>query len=707
MLRIANEILDFNDDVEMERVARVFDTIDVTSGDYSYKFNVHITSKNTRLLSYPLPDVSSKKVYKKIGCDLMDDDGDVLYVGFIRVENVNVKQKQYECSFFSGNTNWMSQLTGQVKDAGFDDYDIDINEANIVSSWNKNDGVVFRLFDSGNLITRSHNRTVPEDWSPMIYVKTIFQRIFNSHSIKIQGELLNDWAFNSMLVCSNTHNENEIDKRTSYVAQTAQYTTGTSPELFRFNDDTTYPYFNSPNVNFDLASYSYTADVKSILKLELHLEYNLFSHIYILINGVRFASVGSAGTGFFDGIKYVPVDVGDVVQLQIHPDVGVFIVKFATLRISPFFIYSVNGSDIVPKWTQQQFITDILALFNVVSDYDPYSKTVTFNLFDKISSKKSLTLPNTIQVDKIDYVDFIGKYAQNNYFGYQSDDSEEIKQYNVENFLSYGKGNIISSNDFIQKEISVVDSEFTSPISYINRPLGNLSLERTHIFEAADADVLSISGVSDNSGTARFSVGEDILIIGNVVKIEMDSTDTYNGEWVVTGIGSGYFDVGTIPYNGGDTGKATLQITKTTSNDNVYIFLDTGAQSYIDFTTLSSLYIGNNAYTQIGYSYFNLLNINKPINSKFKQSLAFGASSNILNYQRTLLDSFWKSFKRILNDPVKPTLIAYIPKKLFKDMTPLIPVEIKTEETVNQYYINRITSYKNSYTQSTVELIKL
>jgi hypothetical protein len=715
ILRSNNRILDFNDDIEMERICKLFEKIDSTNGDFSYKFEIPFTKQNDEILTFPFADVSSKRVYKNIDCELMDNDGDVLYNGFLRVERVDFDKRLYECSFFSGNLNWISKLTGQVSDADFSAYAVQINETNIVNSWTQKSGVVFRLFDSGNLITRSHDKTVIEDWAPMMFVKEIFFKIFNSHSIKIQGDILNDWAFNNMLVCANTHDQDEVDNRTSFVAKNTTQTVTSDNTIITFQDDSTYPYYNSPNNNWNLVGNSYIADSKTILRIEAELTYNTAAaHIAILKNGVVvIPNVGSSSTGTASFIRYISVVAGDVVQLEVLDTFGITQLFTFTLKISPAFLYDVLGKNVVPKWTQQQFVTNVLSLFNVVSDYDNYSKTITFNLFEKLSSRESRQLPVTIQSETTDYVEFISNYGKNNYFGYNSGSDENLKQYNVTHFIRYGQGNIPVDNDFLQLSAEVVKSDFTSPISYINKQLGSLSLERTNIFESQSTDTQNVN-VTNNAGTARFNVPLDTYLAGFVVKIEMDSISQYNGEWVISTVGSGYFEVSDIKYVADDDGKATLLITKTTSSDNVYIFLDAGARNYIDIGAFSSVYIGANTHTQPGYCYFSLLYIGKPVNALFNQSLSFGidnktsaAASLNQNYQRSLLDTYWPSFKRILNDPAKMYMKGFLSKKTFKDIGPLNPVTLQTEESANQYYVNRITSYKNSYSECTLELIKL
>lgn len=716
MLSVENILLDFNEDIEMERICRLFEKLDAAAGDFSYQFQIPFTSNNAKALTIPFTDVSSKKVYKNINADLMDNDGEILYRGFIRVEDIDYDNRFYKCSFFSGNSNWISKLTGQVSDADFSQYDVDIKLANIQASWSNTSGVIFPFFDSGNLVSRSNQRTVEEDWSPCIFAKDVIRKIFNSHSIKLQGELLDDWTYNNLLICANTHNETEVEDRTIFANKTAiQNLPSTTLTLIKFEDVTHYPYYNSPKVNYSTVDYSYTADIKCKLKIDLHFEivFGIYTFQLVLYkNGANVFATdninNSKGT-IRDFTLYVDVVPGDKIQIYGFENITGGLVQLVngTLKVSPVFIYGVLGNNIVPKWSQQQFVTNILSLFNVVTDFDQYSKTLTINLFDKLSSKKSNKLPDTLRVTNSDYVEFIDNYGVNNNFVYQESSDDEVKKYNVGNFIKYGGGTIKVDNQFLKPSVDFLESDFTSPTSYLNRQFGNISLERTTIFTYENGDSPSITSVSNNSGIARFNVDSDVITVGQIAKIEMDNIHYYDGEWVVTSVGSGYFEVSEVVYLGNDTGKATIQVVKTTSDDNVYIFLNTGLRTYIDISTYNNIYIGSTSVSSVGYSYFNLLDIKKQINTIFTQGLSFGKINNTLSYQRTLLDTFWNSLKRILNDPAKVYMAGTMSKEEFKSITPLEPVEIETEETSNKYYVNKITSYKNSYTECVLELIKL
>jgi hypothetical protein len=72
-----------------------------------------------------------------------------------------------------------------------------------------------------------------------------------------------------------------------------------------------------------------------------------------------------------------------------------------------------------------------------------------------------------------------------------------------------------------------------------------------------------------------------------------------------------------------------------------------------------------------------------------------------------MIDNYWGVVSNILNDPVKLICVGYIPEKIYRDLTPLSPVYLKTQDTVNLYYINRISGYKGGSKPCEVELIKL
>src|SRR5690349_10235367 len=116
LIKVGDDYLTFNDDIEIERISKIFEEIDSTWGDFSYSFDIAYTAHNMEKLGNPSPDVSDKTIYKNVYADVCDNDGAVLHKGQIRVEKINKRTRKITCSFYSGNYNWMALLTGKVND---------------------------------------------------------------------------------------------------------------------------------------------------------------------------------------------------------------------------------------------------------------------------------------------------------------------------------------------------------------------------------------------------------------------------------------------------------------------------------------------------------------------------------------------------------------------------------------------------------------
>jgi len=117
--------------------------------------------------------------------------------------------------------------------------------------------------------------------------------------------------------------------------------------------------------------------------------------------------------------------------------------------------------------------------------------------------------------------------------------------------------------------------------------------------------------------------------------------------------------------------------------------------------------LDDSSLTDLYCDYFNLLKTGAPIEDTQKQGLSFGQVTNPSSFQRNIIQTYWNQFSLIANDPEKLFLKIEIPKHTFLGLTPLRPIRVRTLETDNLYYLNRVSGYKNSYTPCTLELIKL
>jgi hypothetical protein len=197
------------------------------------------------------------------------------------------------------------------------------------------------------------------------------------------------------------------------------------------------------------------------------------------------------------------------------------------------------------------------------------------------------------------------------------------------------------------------------------------------------------------------------------VRIKESSNPIYNGDWVVTStpFSGGDITLNGVPFNTTATGTAVKLNYKYSSSEDVFIFINVPNYAASKFSG-TQIVLNSESYYPLGISnialaYFDLINLGRQVNTDFIYSLSFGGIDDPLHYQTTMIDSYFRLFSRMLNDPVKLISTATLPYDVYNRIDFLSPVTIKTLETSNLYYLNRITGFKESYYDSTLELIKL
>jgi hypothetical protein len=710
ILRTADGYFDFNEDVEVNRQALLFEALNETRGDFSYQSSMPKTSNNLSLLGMPFVDVANKRIYRRIEVDLLSNSGEVLYTGFLKVEDIN---DVINFRFFSGNSNWLSLLTGNMTELELSDYDREQTRSEIVDSWSDSEGIVFPLIDNGALISRSYISTVRQDFLGCFYLHTLFKEVFNQSGLKITGELLNDPLFNSMVLSCNTRSKVDVDNNSIFVGKNDNQVIPIGSVLTWVNFNVlTDPYSVGSAVTFSSDTYYYAAS-EMYVDLDVHWEasHNITGSLLLNGSGPVEKAPGVNASGYGDNVtisvENYHLQAGDYIGLRVFNDQGTTAtITKATFRVKPTYVFKAFGSSTVPLWTKLKFVSNVLALFNAITDYDPFSKTVTINLFNKIKSKTPVDLSQYINFDNVNFSDFVSNYGKSTTLSYKESDEEDLSEYNISSFIKYGAGVIAVNNDFIQESAPLLDSDFSAPLSYINSVL-DCSLEKISFVELEDSDEVTITGVTDSAGVPRFAIDNDYFLDGDLVRIEADEF-SYNGIYQVVTVGSGYIEVRGLTFNVNSGGKITKVVHNLTTDQNVYLFVNVPSYDVEDFSqSQTGLYLDDVFYTSAGLAFFSLINNDTQINTDYKQSLSLGAINDPQFYQRTLLQTYWRLVDNVLNDPVKLHYIAYLPVVVYKQLSPLSPVFLLTKETQGLYYCNRITGYKGSDKPCELELIKL
>ena len=729
MIKLPSGYLDFNGDIEVEKQIKLFEELSTTDGDYSYSFTVERTANNIRLLENPFPDNITKRVYEKQDCEILSDEGEQIYFGALRVERVT---DVFELSFFAGNNNWFGLLSSPISDAGFSDLDTDQTISNILVHMGFDEGIVFTLVDNGALVTRGYRQVKVEDYVAGIYVHTVFKRIFQHHSIKLEGDLFNEPLYWKLITQRNGKSQAELDASASYVEQSVTVARpGENIEYpVVFQNDSVYPYYDGENNPFDLATNSWTAPLRMLIDIEMSFtpqivdaSYN--QRIYIYINGVfTFVDVGLDAGGLYNSAtpgsqdsftlkRSFVVEQGDVLTWTTEWQQSLGSTQNDVLRgwvkITPKYIYYVFGNSVVPNWSQQQYVSNIFKIFNVLPSYNAFTKTLTCNIFDKLRDKEPIDLSPYISATEVDYIEFISNYSKINKLSYKQVDFDNLKDYNIQNFFPYGTGAITADNDFLDDEDDMIESDFSNPQSYYN-PVFDMSMERLNLITIQAEGTANLTAVNDASGVGRFVVDKDLFLPDDLVRIESNDP-FYNKDWVVDTVTSetspgaedGYITLVGLPFDLNATGTVTKMVHKYNEVDDVYLLVNIPFYLVTNFSGFTTIFLESFARTEMSTAFFNLLQTGRQINSDYGQSLSFGVIENPFFYQRTLMQTYWGLTQRIFNDPVKLLSDVYLPHLVFKRIDFQRPVTYTTLETSNRYYVNRVTGYGHAQ----MELIKI
>jgi hypothetical protein len=720
MLKIGSEYLDFNGGVELEKKNKLFEDIASVDGDVSFEFFVDDNSHNARLLSYPVPDSISKVVYHRINAELQDDSGVTLHSGFIRIER-RVSRETLALSFFSGNSNWFGLISGHLSELDFSAYDVDQTQANIISSWSQTSGIVFPFLDNGGLVTRSAPEVKVEDFVGGFYVHTIFRKIFTSAGIKLQGELLDDWRYRNLVCISTSRDQSEIDARSMYAHKTENQVIALATLTdVTYDDDFTDPYFDGSNNSFNLATGEYTADVKMSLQIDSTLSYHttgitlgLFAQRF-LVNGVSVKSkVIGTTANVVNTNSYsttLNLEAGDVLKVEVFEDNGegdAGTVLGGSLKITPLYIYRTLGQSAVPNWTQQEFVSNIMRIFNVLPSFEPKQGILTLNLFEKLKIKEPIDISSYVSDVQTDYTDFISDYAKRSILSYNEVEFEDLKLYNKGKIFKYGQGSIEVDNDFLGAEADILESDFSNPVDYVNAVF-DASIGKTNLIELEEGEEVTFDDVADNgAGLAAFHISNEIFQVGDLVRIYDSTNVSYNGDYIVDQIPTGHVVFNTLAFDTAADGKIVKLNYKYSSDENVFLFINIPNYTVTKFAGGPIVWDDDTTIPSTALAYFDMINTGREVNLEFIYSLSFGGVEDPLRYMVDMVDSYFHLFSRVLNDPVKLNCTCAMPANVYRSIDFLRPLMVKTLETSNIYYGNKMSGYQSSYENFLFELVKL
>lgn len=711
-------------DVEMERQAKLFDSVADTAGDFSYTFEFDNNSENRRKLNIVSPvDGFDKSIYRINDVKLCDNTGSVVYTGYLQLQTLG---DTFEASFFSGNNNWFAMMSGDIVDLDMSEFELEITQTNIEDSWDNTEGIIFPWINTGAMNNRSSTFIKIDDFQPFIYVKNVVEKCFTQSGLKLAGGILSDWRYDHLITSTNTESlSNKINERIVKVSKEVDQALTGSFAAIQFEIEDSVGDLGL----WDNTTYRYTADVRMQVSATVQFNFSLAGagaiNFRMVKNGVAVDStdwyVASAGsvTDFPSAVINLPkissnkiiLEVGDYIEFQAK-ETGSGTITSGSLTITPIRLLRAYPTWILPDISQVDFVTNVFKLFNTVIDFDPFTKTVTVDLFKNVVRHDEIDLslyvdPNTV---KIDYQEIISDYAKINSINYDDSDTSLIKKYNSGRSYKYGSGQIDSGNEFVQNYQEIFKSIFVATAESINNPFG-FSMPEIEFNELEFGQEYT-ANVTLSAGDAKFTVTEDFFPVAlEIIEVFSSSDSTYIGQWMIgNAISDTEFVLADLDYlsNASVIIRRASIVSKNTGEQVLLLAVPNIALGSLTPNNLDdqTLFEASVITDNIAYAYFYKPQINATIDA-YELSLSFGDNDIPLAYQRTMIDDYWQDFAGILQDPVKVFVDANLPKPVFDSITFKNPLRVKTDKFNTRFFPNRLTGYKDSIQPMTAELIKL
>jgi len=234
---ITNQKLDLYDDETYNLTFQIQTSISDKGSSYSKTIRIPGTSNNNVIFNnlmdigrYIDPDtIGDNKVIfinKKIRAGIYSDSVELL-IGYLEVEKVINKNKyieEYECVFYSNIRSIADAIGEKVcvgnidsnDDLDFSNYNHKHNFANMQATWNTSSsgytqakGIFYPVIDYANISTGNVYRL--ENFKPCLYVKEIWDRIFQDAGFTYTSSFLNSTRFKSLVIpVSNTLEESKL-----------------------------------------------------------------------------------------------------------------------------------------------------------------------------------------------------------------------------------------------------------------------------------------------------------------------------------------------------------------------------------------------------------------------------------------------------------------------------------------------------------------
>jgi hypothetical protein len=166
------------------------------------------------------------------------------------------------------------------------------------------------------------------------------------------------------------------------------------------------------------------------------------------------------------------------------------------------------------------------------------------------------------------------------------------------------------------------------------------------------------------------------------------------------------FELSGLNFTVSGTGTVVLNKINNINDDCTYLLLNLSNAALTSFSSNTTLYFEAASQSNFAYAYFDKPTIGLSIDD-VRQVLSF-QKINQPNFAGIgLIESYFREFKRVLEDPVMLLPVMFLPYAEFISFNFSEPVYLNTKDYNGLFYVNKITGYKGSHMPCEVELIKL
>jgi len=701
-------------------------------GDTSINFSLDNNSVNRKILGYNGPMMinqiaATKQAFNRV------KDGNIIDRGFIVIQE---DTDTLNCYYISGNSDWIQGLDIYITDLDYTgvtssrNYTVKMNDTYVNASTGQTYGIVFPLVDWWSNYERGlsvYNSTSimysgkfsapgtvggvapssPEfyskpvfDFYPCFYLSTILDEISCQTDIKINGTLLQDGLYKSLII---TPTNGLIGKPNRFGPIKL---TGQNQVIASIPSN--YTSFTEVNDNNNLVSSGiFTSDrvctVKSTITVNSFTSTPTFS---IKKNGSNVYGP-TLLTSAFTYISYVDVLKGDTLTIVIDSATTTVNLNW-TIEEQSFVSYDnyLSPSDFLPKIKCVDLIKCLISTFGCVSSFDNNSKTLTLNIIGKYKLEDAEDWSNY-------YISHVNNYTSNtathNYVNLkQLSFDNKITTYNNVNNTPFGSLDVVTNNNLIDKNIAI-NLPFAS--LFFDKEIDNSYQARVPLVELTDNQRVAFTSITDSGAGYRLfdtSASGVVFERGQIVRVINSS-----------GVDFGLFRIGGtnstkallfFPFYGTDTG---FIITQTIKYNEVGFCLLTNST-----INASDLYPG---YSTFGYVDASTSVDNRKATNDYAYFTKFKTGLNIDNNKNNLAlenpnipgvfdpdikNIYQNRISNIFNNPIiKATML--LPESIYQSYKYDKFVYLKTKDLIGYFLVDTIDDFVDSSTPVEVNFYML